>query len=93
MAIMYGACCGTFWKSYRKRGMWLLALSFALILIPFYLLLVWMSLVAETKLWWAIDVFLATSILGMILKLLFSVIIYNRSMWHNANIREEKNGH
>lgn len=79
MAMMYGACSGTFYKSYRTPGMWLVALGFAVIVIPFYVFLVWLGAAVERGLsWWAIELLVGTSLLGLTAKLLVSVVVYNR---------------
>jgi len=78
-AILYGAFCGSFYKSYRKPGIWLLALGFGVVAIPCYIVFVWLAIAVVRGLsWWAIDLFIGTSMFGLTAKLLLSVIVYNR---------------
>jgi hypothetical protein len=77
-AIMYGACCGAFHEYYHKPRTWLLALGASVVVIPCYILFVWLSIAVVTSLsWWAIDLLIGTSIFALTAKLLLSVIVYN----------------
>ena len=78
-AMMYGACSRAFYIFYRRPRIWLLALGFGVILIPCYIGLVCLGIPFERRLsWWAIELLVVTSMLGLTVKLLMSVIVYNR---------------
>ena len=79
MTMLYAACCGSFLKSHQKPGMWLFALAFGVGVVPLYIVLTWVGVAsAPGRAWQATDLLLGTTMLGMTVKLLISVFIYNR---------------
>lgn len=78
MAVMYGACCGSFRGWDRDRGLWMLSVGFMVLMVPLYLVLAWLGAISGSpKTWWGIDMFLGTAAAGMTARLLLSVTVYN----------------
>jgi hypothetical protein len=96
MAMMYGACCGSLRRWDREKGLWMLAVAFLVLMGPVYLVSAWMELFGEReKTWLAIDLLLGTVMLGSTVKLLLSVVVYNRriSQALNALIGKKAKAH
>ncbi|MCL4179040.1 MAG: hypothetical protein KJ072_15010 [Verrucomicrobia bacterium] len=104
MAMMYGACCGSFHRWDREKGLWMLAVAFLVLMGPVYLVCAWMELFGQReKTWLAIDMFLGTVMLGSTVNLLLSVMVYNRRVSQalnaligkkaKAHSTDEPNGH